>query len=196
MEKIVHTGGGTFVDTQQVAAPDGVEDDPNVHVYAYARFRSLEHVSFGLFRTTGGPEDEEVDSESVGQYGMEPIARYWEYGLALEEIEKAAKRKKETLRFFEEEPYVEVTDEEDYDAALEALGLDAEDGAWEKPGLYDFRDDPPTYVSSVEDYELESMTEAADRAFEFMFQGEEWEDAYKALAEEEEEEEDEGEETD
>jgi hypothetical protein len=127
---------------------------------------------------------------------MEPIARYWEYGLALEEIEKAAKRKKETLRLFEEEPYVEVTDEEDYDAALEALGLDAEDGAWEKPGLYDFRDDPPTYVSSVEDYELESMTEAADQAFEFMFQGEEWEDAYKALAEEEEEEEDEGEETD
>lgn len=170
-----------FIDTEPVAAPDGTEDDPNVHIYAYARFRSLEHVAFGLYRTKGGPRDEEVDSEGVGQYGMEPIATYWEFKDALDDIE--------SKHMFEDVPFVEVTSEDDYNEALEALDIDPDDGAWERPGLYDFRDDPPSYVSSVEDYERESMKEAADQAIDFMFQGDDWEAVYRELAEAEEEEE-------
>jgi len=167
MAKIIHTGGGTFIDTEEVAPPEGTEDDPNVHVYAYAHFRSLEHVSYGLTRTAGGPQDEEIDSEKVGEYGMEPIAPYWELRDAIKEVEREEHRRS----IFEEVPLVEIEFEEDYDAFLEALGV--QDGAWEKAGLYDARDDPPTYQGTVEQYELEEMERAADDAFDFMFQGEE-----------------------
>ena len=183
MSKIIHTGGGIFVDTEPVAAPDGMDDDPNVHIYAYARFRSMEHVAYGLFRTTGGPEDEEIESEKVGEYGMEPRAPYWQFNDAMDELERGGRGKRSgRLYAFEETPYVEVTDEEDFDTALEALGLDPDDSAWEGPGLYDFRDEPPTFQGSVEEYEEESLTEEADQAIEFMFQGDEWEDTYRALA--------------
>lgn len=176
MGKIIDAGNGTFIDSEPLAAPDGMPDDPDVHIYAYASFRSLEHVSYGLFRTTGGPKDKEIDSVKVGEYGMEPIASFWEFKDALEDIgSKYA---------FEENPLVEVTSKKDYDEALEALDIDLEDGIWEKPGLYDFRDDPPSFSGSVEDYELEEMERAADDAFESMFQGDEWEDAYRELTEE------------
>ena len=138
--------------TEPVAAPDGMDDDPKVRVYAYARFRSLEHVCYGLSRTDGGPEDDEIDSQKVGEYGMEPIATYWDINDALKEIES------DRTHGFEDEPYVEVDSEDSYNEALEALGYDPEDTSWpsdyKEPGLYDFRDDPPSYVSSVEDYEL------------------------------------------
>jgi hypothetical protein len=180
---IEQTENGIFIDTEPVAAPDGSEAGPGVHIYAYARFRSLEHVAFGLYRTTGGPEDEEIDSEGVGQYGMEPIATYWEFNDALKELEG------DSHHAFEEEPFVEVDSEDSYNEACEALGYEdtyGSDGAWpsdyKEPGLYDFRDDPPSYVSSVEDYEVSEMKNAAERAFDFMFQSDEWEDAYRELA--------------
>lgn len=184
MAKIIHTGGGIFVDTEPVAAPEGMEDDPDVRIYAYANFRSLEHVSFGLHRTDGGPQDDEIDSVKVGEYGMEPIASFWDVGDAIKELERETGGRRERRWIFEENPFVEVTDEEDYNDALEALGI-TEETAWEGPGLYDFRDDPPSFQGSVEDYELDEMKDAADQAIEFMFQGDEWEDAYRDLVEEE-----------
>lgn len=185
-EKIVHVGGGVFVDTEPVDPPDGVDPPKGGNVYAYASFRSLEHVSYGLFRTTGAFDAEETDSETVGSYGMEPIATYWDFNDALESVgEKFA---------FEENPFVEVTSKKQYDEALSALDGAQEDGAWDKPGLYDFRDDPPTYVETVEEYEENSMRDAADQAIDFMFQGDDWEAAYRELAEVEDDEEEEGEE--
>ena len=82
---------------------------------------------------------------------------------------------------FEEVPFVEVTSKKDYDEALKAMGEAVEDGDWEKPGLYDFRDEPPSYVGSVEDYEMDELERAADDAFELMFQGDEWKEAYEKL---------------
>lgn len=167
-----------FIDTEPVAAPE--PEDEGVHVYAYARFRSLEHVAYGLYRTTGGPRDEEIDSEAVGQYGMEPLAPYWEFKDALKEVRGDSKFA------FEEVPYVEVASEDDYDEAVDAIDPDFVDSGeptgWEKPGLYDFRDSPPSFQGSVEDYELDEMKRAADDAIEFMFQGDEWEDAFTSLA--------------
>jgi hypothetical protein len=187
--KIIHVGDGTFVDTEEVAAPDGTKDAPDVHIYAYATFRSLEHVAYGLMRTKGGPKDEEIDSVAVGQYGMEPRAPYWELTDALYELERERKPR-ERRWIFEEVSLVEVRDEEDYAEAIKALGLKDDEGHWEGPGLYDFRDDPPTrQYKDVEEYELESLEYEADQAFEFMFQGDEWEDAYRELAADDEEEE-------
>jgi hypothetical protein len=174
MAKIEHVGNGRFVDLEPIEPPDGVEN--NVHVYAYADFRSLEHLSYGLIRD----DPRKGESEEVGEYGMEPLAPYHQFNDALKEIG----RSKHT---FEDVPYVEVESEEDYDQVLEVLDIDEEDSAWEGPGLYDFRDSPPASAGSVEDYELESMEDAADQAFDFMFQGEEWEDVYRNLAGDEEE---------
>jgi len=180
---IKHTGNGFFVDTEPVAPPDGTPDDPDLHIYAFARFRSLEHVSYGLMRTAGGPADEGIDFEEVGEYGMDPLAPHWEFAHALDTIEK---RGDDERYLFEEVPYVEVETEEEYDEALEALGVEEdEEGNWEGPGLYDFRDDPPTFQGSVEKNELEEMSMAADDAIDFMFQGDEWKETYAALADEE-----------
>jgi len=174
---IKHTGSGHFIDTDPVDPPKGAAD-PDVHIYPYADFRSLEHVSYGLVRTHGGPEDEEIDSVEVGEYGMEPLAPFHEFKIALDSIDSKF--------VFEEVPLVEVETEEQYNEALDALAEEEdedEEGDWEGPGLYDFRDSPPSYSGTVEEYELEELERAADDAFGFMFQGEEWHEAYKDLAE-------------
>ena len=97
---IIDAGEGTFIDPEPLAPPDGTPDDPNVHVYAYAHFSSLERVSYGLRRTKGGPEDEEIESVKVGTYGMEPLAQFWEFDDALKELEREH-------HGFEEVPLVE-----------------------------------------------------------------------------------------
>ena len=179
--KIEHQGNGVFVDLSPVDPPSGARD-PDVHIYAYAEFRSLEHVSYGFILFDGGPHGEQIDQVQVGEYGMEPVAPFQEFKYAIDELESDSKWA------FEEVPYVEVLSEEDYNEALEILELDPdEDSAWAGPGLYDFRDSPPTSAGSVEDYELESLEDAADQAIEFMFQGDEWEEAYNELAEADEE---------
>jgi hypothetical protein len=152
--KLIDAGDGMFIDPEPVAAPDGM---PDAHVYAYAQLHSLERVSYGLLLTTGGPEGEEIESMKVGAYGMEPLAPFWEFGDALKELERDGS--------FEEVPLVEVTSNEEYNEA----------------GLYDFRDDPPTYAGTVEEYEQEEMANAADEAIDFMLQGDEWKEIYREL---------------
>lgn len=177
MSKIIHVGNAVFIDTERVDPPEGA---PEANIYPYASFRSLEHVEYGLRLMTGGPTSEEIDSEKVGEYGMEPLSSYWDFSDALDAIERGSKYA------FEEVPYVEVTTEEQYNEALDALELEEDEGdIFGGPGLYDFRDSPPSYQGTVEENELEDMESAADDAFEFMFQGEEWEEAYRKLAEEE-----------
>jgi hypothetical protein len=175
MAKLIDAGDGMFVDPEPVAAPDGM---PDAHVYAYAQLHSLERVSYGLLLTTGGPEGEEIESMKVGAYGMEPLAPFWEFGDALKELERDGS--------FEEVPLVEVTSNEEYNEALDVLDKKADagisdDNQWEKPGLYDFRDDPPTYAGTVEEYEQEEMANAADEAIDFMLQGDEWKEIYREL---------------
>lgn len=169
----LNLGFGNFVDSERVSAPAGVTSCGDV--YAYAEFPSLERVRFGLRKTTGGPKGDEIDSVQVGSYGMEPLAPYWGFGSALSEVEKGSRWA------FEEVPYVEVNSKVDYDRALSAMDIDLRDGDWKEPGLYDFRDQPPTFSETLDDYEDSSMEQAADDAFDYMFQGEEWEQAYKKL---------------
>jgi hypothetical protein len=171
---IIHVGNARFIDGD----PVGTEQPP-LDIYPYAYFRSLEHVEFGLVLTNGGPKGDEIASVKVGQYGMEPLSSYWEFDDALDEIEKGSKYA------FEEVPYVEVQTEDQYNEVLDALELEEDEGdIFDGPGLYDFRDTPPTYQGTVEDNELADMERAADEAFEFMFQGDEWNDVYQQLAEE------------
>lgn len=176
---IEHIGEGTFIDTERVDAPEGARQ---ANIYVYAFFRSLEHVSYGLMLCDRTCADDEIDRQQVGQYGMEPLARYWQFDDAINEIEsERSRRGEDPLWVFEEDSLVEVSTEQQYRKALTTLELDV--GDWEGPGLYDFRVEPPTYSGTVEEYELESLHDAADQAFDFMFQGEEWHDAYRTLAE-------------
>jgi hypothetical protein len=172
---IIDMGDGFFVYSEPVDAPKGVKAAANI--YAYAQFHSLERVSYGLMLTTDGPKAKEIDNAKVGAYGMEPLALYMDFRDALEDIESERE-----FRSFEEVPYVEVTKQKDYEVVLDLLDRTPPDGDWQGKGLYDFRDDPPSFQGSVEDYELEEMKRAAEEAFDFMFQGDEWEDAYRELA--------------
>ena len=174
---IEHIGGGTFVDSDPSQSPDHKSAGHDIYPYAY--FRSLEHVAFGLRRTDGGPKGSEIASVEVGAYGMEPLVQYWDFGDALEEVKVSDAR-----GAFEEVPLVEVDSKADYDRALFEMDIEPRDGDWKKSGLYDFRDSPPTYSGTVEDYELEEMERAADDAFDFMYQGDEWKEVYEKLASE------------
>jgi len=165
MGKLIDVGDDMFVDMDPIEAPEGM---PAARIFAYAQFHSMERVSYGLMLTKGGPEDEEIESMKVGSYGMEPLAPFREFNDAMDALDREES--------FEEVPLVEIESQDDYDT----LGFD--ESQWEKPGLYDFRDDPPTYAGTVEDYEHEEMERAAEEAIDFMFQGDEWEDVYRELA--------------
>ena len=50
------------------------------------------------------------------------------------------------------------------------------------PGVYDFRDSPPTQsYESVEAYESSSLEFEAEQILEYMFQGDEWKAALRKL---------------
>lgn len=158
-----------------------VEEARSTRVYAYVEFSGgLMHVYYGLMLTAGGPNDEVLSSEQVGSYETTDVAPYWYASDAIKMLGKGAEP--DTFAF-EEQPFVEVIDEDDYNEALELLAIPREDSGWEKPGLYDFRDSPPTYASSLKEYEREGMKDAAERALEDMFSSEEWESVCVTLLE-------------
>jgi hypothetical protein len=155
-----------------------VEEARATRIYAYVEFRGLSRLAYGLMMTTGGPRDRVLASEEIGGYeSVEGIAPYWYFRNAITEIGKKY--------VFEENPFVEVDDEDDYNEVLEAMSISKEDGGWEKPGLYDFRESPPSYSGTVEAYEQESMKYEAERALEDLFENDEWETACKTLLEDE-----------
>lgn len=158
-----------------------VEEARSTRVYGYVEFSGgLMHVYYGLMLTAGGPHDEVLSSEQVGSYETNDVAPYWYASDAIKNLGKGAEP--DTFAF-EEQPFVEVTDEDEYNEALEALGISPDDGKWDKPGLYDFRDSPPTYASSLAEYEREGMKDAAERALEDMFGSDEWENVCMTLLE-------------
>jgi hypothetical protein len=158
-----------------------VKEASGTHVYAFVDFHGLYRLTYGLMMTTGGPRDPVVAVEGIGQSELESLVQYWEFSDALKEIKQNARMK--IAWAFEEIPLVEVGDKEEYDEALAAMGISIADGAWEKSGLYDFRDSPPTYSGSVEDYERECMKYEAEQTLEYLFQGDEWMSACKTLLE-------------
>ncbi|HYX20497.1 MAG TPA: hypothetical protein VFA98_06585 [Thermoanaerobaculia bacterium] len=157
-----------------------VEEARSTRIYAYVEFGGLSRVYYGLMLTAGSARDEVLASEEVGQYELENLAGYWYFSDAAERLGERSTR---GTSEFEEQPFVEVSDEEEYDGALEALEIPKDESAWTKPGLYDFRDSPPTFAYSIDEYERESMKDAAERALEDMFNSEEWENVCVTLLE-------------
>jgi hypothetical protein len=163
---VKHHGSGTFIDDKSVASKRGYT------VYAWAEFPSLERVVGGLFITDGGADGEWIESRTLEETGMEPLAQVSEFRDAIKEAgSKYA---------FEEYPFVEVSSKEEFDEAIEAS--DFEDvPAWEGPGVYDFRDFTKSY-DSVEDHQMEAMTSEADNMLnDYMFQSDDWKEAVVEL---------------
>ncbi len=156
-----------------------VEEARSTRVYAYVWFHGLARLSYGLWMTTGGPRDEIIAHEEVGQYELADFAPYWEFDDALREI-----KRKPSLRYaLREDPMVKINDEDEYNEALAVMDLPPEGGVWVKPGLYDFRDRPPTYSGTLDDYRRDSMRQEAEKMLGYLFESDEIKSACKTLLE-------------
>jgi hypothetical protein len=198
MDLMIHVGNAVFMEESEI---DVSEELPkfwsprqNVRVYPYVEFPSLERAYVGLAlvkESKKGPKEKWIDSVQVDQMTWEnSIAPLTEFREALELLGEGTKWA------FEEYPYVEVDTEGDYKKALLAIADEAEgpkewsprkkdeDSGWEGPGVYDFRERPPTRVyKSVLEYEMSSMESEADGALEYMFQGDKWKEDLRKLME-------------
>ncbi len=135
-----------------------VEEVRGTHVYPYVRFRG-DHMTYGLLLTTGGPEDKAIAREQIGEHYLpENFVGFWS---ALGAIEEIANKYPKYAHLFRVNPFVHVRHEKEYDAAISEMNLEVEGSGWEKPGLYDFRDEPPSFVTTVEDYVKEAVKRKA-----------------------------------
>lgn len=143
-----------------------VEEVQGTHVYAYVAFFRNDNVSYGLLLTKGGPLDEEIEYEEIGEYNLsEDFAKRRDFDAALREFENSYPKQRQR---FEDVPFVEIVREQQYNKLLSEMGL--EDGDWNGPGLYDFRDEPPSYAMTVEEYVAACVKEEAEQALSNVFE--------------------------
>lgn len=117
------------------------------HIYPYVRFQN-DNVWYGLMLTTGGPKDRAIAREALGEhYLSDDFAEYWDFSDAIAGI---VNKFPKHMFLFDDNPFVEIKTKKDYDRAISEMNH--ESSGWEKPGLYDFRDEPPSYYSTVEDF--------------------------------------------
>jgi hypothetical protein len=164
------------------ALREWVEEARATRIYAYVEFYGRSRMTYGLMKTAGGPRDKVLDSEEIETVGLsDDFATFQDFPSALDELRKAGRQG--SSPYFEDVPFVLVEKKRDYDEALKALGIAPEDGAWEKAGLYDFRDEPPTFGWTEEDYLSQSMRDEAEQAFDMMYQDDEWQHVCERLLE-------------
>lgn len=157
-----------FYETEQIL--------PNSHIYAYVKFPSLERAEYGIYMTEGDPSDSEIKSESLGESTYDPtsIAPLTDFADAVEVLKDGDS--------LEEFPYVEISDEAQFNKLIESAGKDRENEFWEGPGVYIIAGS--TYhrqYDSVERYQMEEMKAAADDLIEDLHSGEELQDAAEAM---------------
>jgi hypothetical protein len=168
-----HVGGGRFVDDpltedeiRRAAPKEWTPRLQGLQVRPWVEFVTLETARYGLLLFD--PEGREIDTKTVGRDRLSPD------GVApLTLFEEAFDLVRRESRLLDEYPFVEVETKEKYDLVREAQAV--EESGWEGPGVYDFRERPPTrQAESVEAYELEGMEFWAGDILDGMFQGDEW----------------------
>jgi hypothetical protein len=134
-----------------------VDEARGTHVYRYVRFHG-DYVTYGLVLTAGGPEDKAIARERIGEHYLpDDFIRYWKSSDAIRDI---ANHYPKHAWLFEESPFVNIESKGDYDAAIFELNI--EGGGWRKPGLYDFRDEPPSYHGTVDEYVRDAVRAEAE----------------------------------
>lgn len=170
MGKLLYRGDGVFVDDEPLDLAKMLPKDwspvlRKVSVYWMVQHPTTHRTYQTLAVIKGSPKKGKI-LDSVDLYTNE-----WEESNApltdLGEAIEMYRRKQDFI--FEEFPYVEVETEEEYNLAISGhrtgpkdWSPKSPDSAWSGPGVYDFRDRPPTRAyKSVEEYELEGMEERA-----------------------------------
>ncbi len=133
-----------------------VEEARGTHVYPYVWFRG-DNVTYGLMLTTGGPGDKAIARESMGEHYLpDDFVKFWNF---LDAIEEIINKFPKHAKLFKENPLVNVRHEKQYEEALSEMSLEGSD--WKKPGLYDFRDEPPSFFATVEDHVKDAVKREA-----------------------------------
>lgn len=147
-----------------------VEEANSTRIYWQVELHD-DHAHVGLRLTAGGPKAEVLGEAHVHTHSYERgIAPYWTFTYAFDalvsEIGDATgeEARRTAYRLFADDVahVVEVKSRTDYDRAMRAMGMEPADGAWTKAGLYDFTEQPPTYVSTPDEYERAMFADEAE----------------------------------
>jgi hypothetical protein len=156
-------------------------DERGLTVHGYADVFS-ERVGYGIALMEGGPSGEVVDSREVGS------VTYAEHHSITSDLPDALEHLKSGSKYhFEENPFVVLETEDEYREALKILDIpvfpedwdprkktNQESSMWTGPGLYDFRNVPPTKsFGSIEEYEAGNMEFRADECLDMMHEDDE-----------------------
>jgi hypothetical protein len=150
------------------------------HVYPYVKINGDE-VEWGLMLTDGGPEDKIIEYEPVAQTSLpEDFIKFWRFKDALHDIVQTYPHH---ARMWLISPFVSVHSEKDYDEAVSEMSL--EGSAWKRPGLYDFRAEPPVFYKTLDDYIHELARNKAEellsRFYRYLVDPSDVEDVCKTL---------------
>lgn len=179
-------GTVAFVDETPMDIADMLPEfgDPRLEergltVHGYADVLS-ERVDYGIALMEGGASGKIVDSREVGS------TTYAEHHSITSDLPDALEHLKSASKYhFEEYPLVVLETEDEYRQALQASDLPAfpedwdprkkhKESLWTGPGLYDFRDIPPTKsFGSIEEYEAGNMESRADECLDMMHEDDE-----------------------
>lgn len=173
MDLVYRKYDGVFVDTTpidiaKILPKDWSPKPKGIKVYWIVDIISPTRTYESLAIYKKNPQGQLIDSETIQ-------TNEWEESYApLTDISGAADEYQSGSRIgFEEFPYVEVESETAYNFAV--LGEQTpkdwsprkKESAWEGPGVYDFRDRPPTRAyESLKAYEMAGMEERARQVWE------------------------------
>ena len=167
---IEHISGTLFMDSDAISAEDILTEAPkdwfpglsSLNIYPYVEFSSLERAYYGLAAVKGNPTSKWISSAMTETMLIQDPAPLTDFGEALVMLEQ------ERDHLFEEFPFVEVTNEDDYNRVLAMIinvpvpksvkdwspiikkKLERE-SSWMGPGVYDFRDEPPARIVDAGD---------------------------------------------
>lgn len=175
MGKLLYRGDGVFVDDEPVDLERVLPKDwspalRKISVYWMVELPSMFRTYQMLAIIKGSAKKGKIQ-DVVNIYTNE-----WEESYApLTDIGEAVEMyRRDTKHIFEEFPYVNVETEDEYNRAISGRFGGPKDwspkgpeSAWVGPGVYDFRDRPPTRsYKSVEDYEMVGMEERAKQVMD------------------------------
>lgn len=158
----------TFYETEPVI--------PGKNVFAYVKFPSLERASYGVYLTDGGAKGDEIDSNEVNETTYDPtaIAPLTDLTDAIEVLKDGDS--------LEEFPYVEISDEAQFNKLVEAGGKDREKELYTGPGVYIISgSDWSKQYESVDTYQADEMKAAADDLIDDLYSGDELKEAANVI---------------
>jgi|SRR3990172_3903694 len=146
------------------------------NVFVYIKFPSLERAEYGVYLTDGGAKGNEIASENVEETTYDPttIAPLTDFNDAVNVLKDGDS--------LEEFPYVEVSDEAQFNKLVEAAGKNRENEQYTGPGVYIISGSAYTkQYESVDSYQADEMKITAESLVDDIFSSGELEEAANLL---------------